>query len=294
MQMCEGDRVKQVMALWRRLRLVIILLLIGLFTSITPEGLQVQQGYVLDTRQTAYGARPRIQALVLHYTAENFPASLRTLTGHAVSTHYLLPATPPKYAGKPQVWQLVDEHMLAWHAGVSYWRGATRLNDTSIGIELENAGWHRDGKNIIWEPYSASQMAALLPLARDIIQRYHIPPQNVVAHSDIAPMRKQDPGPLFPWKWLAEQGVGAWPDADRVAFYLAGRQPSQQVDKKKLLHLLAQYGYQVTAKMTPYQQQVLIATFQMHFRAQDCRGYADAESEAIAEALVEKYVTSAT
>ena len=278
------------MKLWPWLRPILIVLLIYLMTSVTPKGLQEESGYVVDTRQVAYGARQRIKELVIHYTADDFPSSLTTLTGHVVSAHYLLPAQPPKYDGKPQVWQLVPENMLAWHAGQSYWRGATRINDTSIGIELENPGWRREGKNVIWTPYSASQMAALLPLARDIIRRYHIPPQNVLAHSDIAPMRKQDPGPLFPWQQLAEQGIGAWPDADRVAFYLGNRAPSQRVDSKKLLALLAQYGYEVSDRMTAYQKQVLIAAFQMHFRARDCRGYADAESEAIASALVEKYV----
>ncbi|MCK8377237.1 N-acetylmuramoyl-L-alanine amidase, partial [Erwinia amylovora] len=103
------------------------------------------------------------------------------------------------------------------------WRGATRLNDTSSGSELENPGWHRTASGVSWAPVPAAQMAALLPMLRDIVERYAISPPDVVAHSDIAPMRKQDPGPLFPWRWRALQGVGAWPDEDRVAFYLAGR-----------------------------------------------------------------------
>ncbi len=271
------------------IRPLLLLLAIYLLTSITPQGLHEQRGYTVDSRQEAWGARPRIKVLVIHYTAGDFSPSLNTLTSHSVSAHYLVPASPPKFDSQPLVWRLVPESMLAWHAGISYWQGATRLNDTSIGIELENPGWKRVGNEVVFAPYPPAQMAALLPLARDIVQRYGIRPQDVVAHSDIAPMRKQDPGPLFPWQWLAEQGVGAWPDADRVKFYLGNRSPAQQVDKRKLLSLLAGYGYEVTPKMTPYQQQVLIAAFQMHFRQSDYRGIADAETEAIAAALLEKY-----
>ncbi|CAO97211.1 N-acetylmuramoyl-L-alanine amidase [Erwinia tasmaniensis] len=266
-----------------------VLLTLFLFTSITPQGLQPQHGYMVDTRQEAFGARPRIKVLVIHYTAGDFSRSLNVLTDRSVSAHYLLPAAPPKYDGQPLVWRLVPESMLAWHAGVSFWRGATRLNDTSIGIELENAGWKRTNAGVDWAPFPDGQMAALLPLMRDIVQRYGISPQDVVAHSDIAPLRKQDPGPLFPWHWLAAQGVGAWPDDDRVAFYLAGRPVNQRADKVKLLGLLATYGYEVPTQMQPYQQQALITAFQMHFRPTDYRGVADAETEAIAAALVEKY-----
>lgn len=81
--------------------------------------------------------------LVIHYTADDFDSSLATLTDKQVSSHYLVPAVPPRYNGKPRIWQLVPEQELAWHAGISAWRGATRLNDTSIGIELENRGWQK-------------------------------------------------------------------------------------------------------------------------------------------------------
>jgi len=111
----------------------------------------------------------------------------------------------------------------------------------------------------------------------------------VVAHSDIAPQRKDDPGPLFPWQQLAEQGIGAWPDAARVAFYLNGRNPAQLADTATLLDLLARYGYEVKPEMTPAQKKRVIMAFQMHFRPARWDGIADAESVAIAEALLEKY-----
>lgn len=245
--------------------------------------------FKIDTGHVAQAAYPRVKVLVIHYTADDFTGSLSTLTDRNVSSHYLIPDTPPISDGKPVIWQLVPESELAWHAGVSFWRGATRINDTSIGIELENKGFTRQGRVNQFYPFNAAQISVLEKLAKVIIARYQIQPQNVVAHADIAPQRKVDPGPLFPWQQLAEQGVGAWPDAHRVAFYLNGRGPYQPVDKRGLLDLLSRYGYQVTHDMTPEQQQRVIQAFQMHFRPTKYSGLPDAQTEAIAEALLEKY-----
>ena len=184
------------------------------------KGIVDKDGYQLDTRHQAQAAYPRIKVLVIHYTADDFDSSLATLTDKNVSSHYLIPSVPPLHRGKPRIWQLVPEQDLAWHAGISFWRGATRINDTSIGIELENRGWQKSAGEKYFAPFEPAQIQALIPLAKDIIARYGIKPQNVVAHADIAPQRKDDPGPLFPWRALAEQGIGAWPDPARVAFYL--------------------------------------------------------------------------
>lgn len=248
-----------------------------------------KQNYVLDTSQASPQAYPRIKELVIHYTADDFDVSLATLLGQQVSVHYLIPAVPPLLHGKPKIWQLVPESKLAWHAGISFWRGATRINDTSIGIELENRGWQKADGAKFFTPFEPAQIQALVPLAKDIIKRYNIEPQNVVAHSDIAPQRKDDPGPLFPWKSLAQQGIGAWPDENRVAFYLNGRTPNAPVATNNLLDLLGRYGYEVRPGMTRMQQIRVIAAFQMHFRPTRYDGVADAESLAIVEALLEKY-----
>ena len=253
------------------------------------KGIVEKEGYQLDTRRQAQAAYPRIKVLVILYTADDFDSSLATLTDKQVSSHYLVPAVPPRYNGKPRIWQLVPEQELAWHAGISAWRGATRLNDTSIGIELENRGWQKSAGVKYFAPFEPAQIQALIPLAKDIIARYHIKPENVVAHADIAPQRKDDPGPLFPWQQLAQQGIGAWPDAQRVNFYLAGRAPHTPVDTASLLELLARYGYDVKPDMTPREQRRVIMAFQMHFRPTLYNGEADAETQAIAEALLEKY-----
>lgn len=253
------------------------------------KGIVDKDGYQLDTRHQAQAAYPRIKVLVIHYTADDFDSSLATLTDKNVSSHYLIPSVPPLHRGKPRIWQLVPEQDLAWHAGISFWRGATRINDTSIGIELENRGWQKSAGDKYFASFEPAQIQALIPLAKDIIARYDIKPQNVVAHADIAPQRKDDPGPLFPWRALAEQGIGAWPDAQRVNFYLAGRAPHAPVEMASLLDLLSRYGYEVKPEMTAREQQRVVMAFQMHFRPTLWNGVADAETQAIAEALLEKY-----
>lgn len=253
------------------------------------KGIVDKDGYQLDTCHQAQAAYPRIKVLVIHYTADDFDSSLATLTDKNVSSHYLIPSVPPLHRGKPRIWQLVPEQDLAWHAGISFWRGATRINDTSIGIELENRGWQKSAGDKYFAPFEPAQIQALIPLAKDIIARYDIKPQNVVAHADIAPQRKDDPGPLFPWRALAAQGIGAWPDAQRVNFYLAGRTPHTPVEMASLLDLLSRYGYEVKPEMTAREQQRVVMAFQMHFRPTLWNGVADAETQAIAEALLEKY-----
>ncbi|MCL2895425.1 N-acetylmuramoyl-L-alanine amidase [Brenneria sp. MC1SB4.1] len=250
--------------------------------------------YKVDTAHRAQAQESRIRFLVIHYTAEDFPTSLSTLTDEHVSAHYLIPAHPPLDRGKPVVWQLVPESQAAWHAGASGWRGFTRLNNSSIGIELENAGYRRTLTGVKWTPFPAAQIAVLSDMARQIVARYGIAPHNVVAHSDIAPLRKQDPGPLFPWEQLARAGIGAWPEAERVRFHLDGRDPARPVDADRLLAKLARYGYQVRGDMSARQKRQVIAAFQMHFRPRDYRGEADAQTEAIADALLEKYAAPRT
>lgn len=278
---------------WQRFWLLVLALLLSACASkkseISDKGVVKRVGYELDTQHRAQAAYPRIKVLVIHYTAGDFDTSLTTLTDKEVSAHYLIPEHPPVHNGKPRIWQLVPEQELAWHAGVSFWRGATRINDTSIGIELENRGWQKIGRDKDFTPFAADQIAALIPLAKDIINSYNILPANVVAHSDIAPQRKVDPGPLFPWRELAAQGIGAWPDAQRVTFYLNGRAPSERVSSAVLLDALSRYGYEVVPGMTIAQQKRVIMAFQMHFRPVRYDGVADAETLAIASALLEKY-----
>ncbi|MFC3395895.1 N-acetylmuramoyl-L-alanine amidase [Brenneria rubrifaciens] len=248
-----------------------------------------QSEYQLVTTQASRAQEPRIRFLVIHYTAENLPTSLDILTNHQVSSHYLIPASPHLEKGKPVAWHLVPESQAAWHAGAGGWRGFTHLNNASIGIELENPGYRQTLIGPHWTPFASAQIALLTAIARSIVARYQIAPQNVVAHSDIAPLRKQDPGPLFPWKALAQAGIGAWPDEARVSFYLNGRPFTQPVDSGRLVDKLARYGYMLSADMTERQKRQVIAAFQLHFRPENHQGYADAQTEAIVDALLERY-----
>ncbi|CAN5915892.1 N-acetylmuramoyl-L-alanine amidase [soil metagenome] len=142
----------------------------------------------------------RIGFVVIHYTSNDTAApALRTLTSREaqVSAHYLVDRNG-------SLVQLVDERARAWHAGESRWGTTTDLNSASIGIELDNNGR---------EPYPQVQIDSLMRLLADLRQRYRLPAANFLGHSDVAPSRKSDPGPLFPWRQLAAAGFGLWCDA---------------------------------------------------------------------------------
>src|SRR5262249_26037816 len=139
----------------------------------------------------------KIKYLILHYTdTQTAFEALKLLQGgdpaHQVSAHYLVDEDGT-------VMRIVDEAMRAWHAGKSYWEGEEDLNSCSIGIEIQNPG-HTNG----YRPFPEEQIAAVAELCDGIIERHNILPCHVLAHSDIAPERKADPGELFPWQALSE------------------------------------------------------------------------------------------
>nr|WP_321870462.1 N-acetylmuramoyl-L-alanine amidase [Paraburkholderia tropica] len=257
----------------------------------TPATMIDRGGYVADTQYHARSADSRIRFLVLHYTEGDEPTSLEELTRENVSAHYLVPEHPPLRDGKPVVLQLVPETQRAWHAGVSEWQGTTELNAASIGIENVNSGPHDTPAGRTWAPWPPDQVAAIIALSKDIVTRYGIPPTRVVGHSDIAPQRKIDPGPAFPWKQLYDAGVGAWPDDATVQADLAGRAPNVPADVRGLQVKLARYGYEVaTDGVLDERTRRVFAAFQMHFRPSDYSGTPDAQTDAIAQALLDKYV----
>jgi N-acetylmuramoyl-L-alanine amidase len=231
-----------------------------------------------------------VRFLVMHYTQGDEARSLAVLTGDDVSVHYVVPEAPRVENGEPVVYQLVPESERAWHAGASEWQGTTELNAASIGIENVNVGPIDTPQGRTWQPYPPAQVDAIVKLAKDIVTRYNIPPTRVVAHSDIAPQRKTDPGPAFPWKTLYDAGIGAWPDAPAVALHLAGRDPKAPVDVAALEDKLERYGYDTaTDGVFDDRARRVIAAFQMHFRPSDYAGNPDAETDAIGAALLDKY-----
>jgi N-acetylmuramoyl-L-alanine amidase len=259
-------------------------------SSLPPSRFIDHGDYLIDPSHAAVAQNERVRFLVLHYTALDDQKSLSTLTGPDVSAHYLVPTIPASEQNKPVVLQLVQEHKRAWHAGMSNWGQRSNLNDTAIGIEIVNPGYTDESDGRHWYPYRQEQIALIGTLTRDLLERYQIAPENILAHSDIALQRKSDPGPLFPWKALAEQGIGAWPDPETVEKYLAQRPATAPVTVTTLLQALKQYGYATPpSSIQDDATTAVIRAFQMHFRPADFSGKADAETEAIALALVEKY-----
>jgi len=237
---------------------------------------------VIDRSISSPNHSSRVQFVVLHYTVGDLSRSLNQFTRGEVSTHYLITDDEPA-----RILQLVDENRSAWHAGISQWRGRTWLNASSIGIEIVNPGFKEnpDG-TLIWQPYSESQIRAVMLLLRDIMQRHGIKPENVVGHSDIAPTRKLDPGPLFPWKRLADAGLARWYDpaafdAARARFAMFGLPDIAWFQQQ-----LAKAGYEVPqhGELDDNTRKVLRA-FQMRFRPLNIDGTPDVETAAILAAL---------
>lgn len=207
-----------------------------------------------------------VSILVMHYTGMPTAgdALARLCNPHAeVSAHYVV-------TEEGEVIQLVEEQKRAWHAGKSHWRGRDNLNDISIGIEIVNPG-HEFG----YRPFPPRQMDAVLELSLGILARNPaITPRNIVGHSDIAPERKEDPGELFPWGWLADHGVGAWPQSslplqENKDFLPLGLGDSGG-QAAHVLEGMSAYGYRVRQfeAIEEYEEKLFVA-FRRHFLSAD-------------------------
>ena len=231
----------------------------------------------IDTQHESAIQASRVQFLILHYTVADFEDSLDILTGtrRGVSVHYLVSEDPV------QVYRLVDESRLARHAGESYWNGMTTLNASSIGIEIVNPGYVDKPEGRVYAPYPQAQIDTVIQLSKDIVARHGIAPGHVLGHADIAPGRKQDPGPMFPWKQLADAGLVPWPDADQVAARLTLYQSQPVPDAAWFQQRLAKVGYRVpqTGEWDRATRNVL-STFQMKYRPANIDGEPDTETAA--------------
>ncbi len=245
--------------------------------------------YALNTEYKAKATEERIRFLILHFTVLPFNKALERLTKEEVSAHYLVPKIDTR--GKRIIHCLVDESKVARHAGVSSWRNVANLDHTSIGIEIDNPGFDPKNKaskgEKIWIPFTDYQIDSVIQLAKEIINRYHIPPTAVLGHSDIAPDRKDDPGPLFPWEKLAKHGIGAWPDTDTVK--AIEDTLNDQFDIAVLQFELNYYGYkiQITGELDKQTREVVIA-FNMHFLGIDSDSLTR-KMHATLKALIRKY-----
>jgi N-acetylmuramoyl-L-alanine amidase len=239
-------------------------------------------GVPIDTSRSAKGQDSRVLFLILHYTVADLPIALKVLTEHEVSAHYVVSDETP-----PRIFRLVDESRRAWHSGPSAWKGHRMLNASSIGIEIVHPGYKPgpDGQRV-YQPFPQAQVQALIPLVQDIVQRHRIRPDRILGHGEVSPAYKEDPGPTFPWRRLADLGITPpWPDASRVA---AQRERFEALlpDTAWFQRTLAQHGYQVeaTGQMDEQTQRVLM-NFQMRYRPERYDGAPDAETAALLHVL---------
>lgn len=217
-------------------------------------------------------ARPTgasIDSIVLHYTdMESAEAALVRLADPEakVSAHYVV-------AMDGRVFQMVDDAMRAWHAGESHWRGVNGMNATSIGIEIDNGG-HAHGS----PEFPRAQMDAVLELTRALKEQYSIVDRNIIGHSDIAFLRKSDPGEKFDWAWLARNGVGVFPFEAKVMHGADIKRGDSGTKVMKLQQALANYGYGLKIDGTFAEKtEACVIAFQRHFRPEGVTGVWDGE-----------------
>lgn len=251
----------------------------------------------------------RVRIIVIHHTSENFGSSLEILTkdsGNPVSSHYLIPEPlDPSYPEEElKLYQLVPEEARAWHAGGSYWDGKTALNDMSIGIEIVNQTYCRNADQVVapaqdesesaricfYPDFAEPQIVMLTDLLKGLLQRHQeVTPTNIVGHSDIAPQRKIDPGPRFPWQRLYKLGYGAWFDDGTVVKYWQQFRLTMPplITLQTALHEYG-YGIEITG-IDDEQTRNVVRAFQLHFLPYRVTREFDAESAAVLYALLEKY-----
>ncbi|WP_137390833.1 N-acetylmuramoyl-L-alanine amidase [Rhodoligotrophos defluvii] len=220
-----------------------------------------------------------IDILLLHYTGmQSADAARRWLCDprSQVSCHYLIDE-----AGL--ITRMVPEEKRAWHAGVSSWQGKEDINSRSVGIEIHNPG-HDGG----YPPFPAVQMAAVTELCSDILARHRIAPARVLAHSDVAPGRKIDPGEKFDWGQLHAAGIGHWVEPEPIVPGQELRFGDRGESVRDLQRKLAAYGYGIEPT-GEYDQRTMdvVAAFQRHFRQARVDGIADLSTIGTLERLTE-------
>ena len=216
--------------------------------------------------------------LILHYTGmPTAQAALARLIHAAseVSCHYLI-------LEDGEIIQMVPEARRAWHAGRGEWDGHKDINSRSIGIEIVNPG-HEWG----YAAFPPAQMASVTSLSADIARRHGLRPRHVLGHSDIAPLRKEDPGEKFDWRALAQAGVGLWTEPAPIRggrFFSAG-DAGQPVAALQAMFAMYGYGIEISGRFDELTQAVTRA-FQRHFRQERVDGIADASTIETLRALV--------
>lgn len=257
--------------------------------------------FIVDnTTLQSIGKDGRIKFIILHYTATGNEVGKRALSQGNVSSHYLITADSDE-----PIFSLVHPDERSWHAGVSEFSGRTNLNDSSIGIEIVNKGMvilpDSPPKDIFFRPYdeyvpySEDQVKKVAYLVKNLAEQYNIDPKFILGHSDIAPNRKFDPGPKFPWEHLyKEYSIGAWyNEKDKLAIMKEYEGDLfNNLTVKEIKNEFYQYGYRINNGATWDQDSMCIVyAFQMHFNPKTLTGEVDLETFAILRALNKKYPT---
>jgi N-acetylmuramoyl-L-alanine amidase len=219
-----------------------------------------------------------IKSIVIHYTGmQSERESIIRLCNPAskVSSHFLI-----NRSGK--IYTLVRNNKNAWHAGKSCWGKYKDLNKNSIGIELVNKG-HEFG----YSSFKKKQILSLIKLCQTLIKKYKIKNKNIVGHSDIAPLRKMDPGEKFPWEKLAKKKIGIWHSCNKNILKKIRKVKISQKDKIKFFKNIKNIGYCCSSKKNYFLIQITKA-FQRHYRKELINGFVDKECLIIAENLSKK------
>ena len=220
-----------------------------------------------------------IKSIIIHYTGmQSERESLKRLSSSKsnVSCHFLI-----NKRGK--VYRMVEDNKIAWHAGKSWWGNYKNLNKSSIGIELVNKG-HQFG----YTNFKKLQLSSLIKICKILIKKYKIKKKNIIAHSDIAPLRKMDPGEKFPWKELASKNIGIWHSCK--SDFLKKKRNIKVVKKKDKIGFiknLNKIGYYFPSKKNSFLIKIIKA-FQRHYRQELISGILDEECLIIAQNLSKK------
>jgi len=220
-----------------------------------------------------------IKIIVIHYTGmqSERESIIRMCNPQSkVSSHFLI-------SQNGKVYRLVQDNRIAWHAGKSCWGKYENLNKNSIGIELVNKG-HRFG----YTNFKKKQLLSLIKICKRLVKKYRIKKKNIVGHSDIAPLRKIDPGEKFPWKQLAKKNIGIWHDyKPNLLRKLRKIKIFTKRDKVKFVKNLNNIGYCFPVKKKSSFIKI-VKTFQRHYRKELINGLLDKECLIIAENLSKK------
>ena len=245
--------------------------------------------YIEKTDFRSESVNTRVRFIVIHYTSSNWEQSLKILTkaDYEVSSHYLIPESFDESYKEDDlfVYKIVDENDRAWHAGESNWQGRSHINDQSIGIELVNNSecyYQPNNKKLNYKEnyicsfydYDPKQIQLLIKAIKPMLERHdEIKPTHIIGHSDIAPNRKYDPGPRFPWYTLYQNGIGAWYDNETVDKYWRQFTTTKMPSTLDIQCALRKYGYEVDLTGTEDEQTyAVVRAFHYHFQSWNNKG----------------------